>query len=216
MVQKSRPKARAGARTGRPLAFQPDAALDAVTRLFWQQGFERTSLEDLERITGLSRSSLYNTFGSKRRLFELAVTRYLQLLDVSLLGPLEQGSQGLADIDLFLDRLGAQLEPGFIAGCLLTNSLAEFGGRDAVVVQDGRAYLSRAHHAISAALVRAAEHGEVSSHLNAGRADLLVGLVLGINVMARSGVGPEEFGRLIAAAHAEVASWRRSTRPARR
>src|SRR5437870_3837584 len=131
MVQKSPPATGASTattaarRTGRPLAFQPDAALDAVTRLFWQQGFERTSLEDLERATGLSRSSLYNTFGSKRRLFELAVTRYLQLLDAALLGPLEQGSEGLADIDLFLDRLGAQLEPGFIAGCLLTNSLAE-------------------------------------------------------------------------------------------
>src|SRR5438128_12662413 len=115
MVQKSQTTARAGNRTGRPLAFQPEAALDAVTRLFWRQGFERTSLEDLERASGLSRSSLYNTFGSKRRLFELAVARYLQLLDAALLGPLEQGSDGLADINLFLDRLGAQLESGFIA-----------------------------------------------------------------------------------------------------
>jgi TetR/AcrR family transcriptional repressor of nem operon len=213
MVQKSRPATSAGGRTGRPLAFQPEAALDAVTRLFWGLGFEGTSLEDLERVSGLSRSSLYNTFGSKRQLFELAVARYLQLLDAALLGPLEQGSEGLADIDVFLDRLGAQLEPGFIAGCLLTNSLAEFGGRDDGVVRDGRAYLLRARGAISAALRRAAARGEFSSRLVSEKADLLVGLVLGINVMARSGVGPEDFRRLIAAAHSEVAGWRRPAAP---
>src|ERR687898_2761085 len=108
MIQKS-------ARAGRPLAFEPGVALDAVMRLFWAQGFEATSLDDLEAATGLSRSSLYNTFGTKRELFERAMRQYLDLVDANLLDPLETGTEGLADLDRFVSRLGSQLDdPGFV------------------------------------------------------------------------------------------------------
>src|SRR5437867_10098735 len=105
--------------TGRPLAFDPDVALDAALRQFWAHGFEGTSLQDLERATKLSRSSLYNTFGSKGALFDRAVGRYLDLLDRALLGPLESGTEGLADLRRFVDRLGSQLDDSaVVAGCL--------------------------------------------------------------------------------------------------
>ena len=194
-------------RTGRPLEFEPAVALDAAMRLFWLKGYQRTSLEDLEESTGLSRSSLYNTFGSKRKLFEQALTWYLGVLDEQLLGPLESGSEGLADIRRFVDRLGSQLEPGSIAGCLLTNSLAEFGGRDEQVVRQGHAYLDRARRAIGTALLRAASRGEIEAEVVGARTDLLLGLVLAINLIARSGIGSWDLDALVAAIQAEVSLW---------
>jgi TetR/AcrR family transcriptional regulator, transcriptional repressor for nem operon len=201
MVQKSSGR-------GRPLAFEPDAALAAAMRLFWERGYERTSIDDLEQATGLSRSSLSNTYGTKREIFLLAIDRYLEFLDHVLLGPLETGDSGLSDIGRFVDQLGAQLDPGFIAGCLLTNSLAEFGGRDAQVVTDGHGYLDRARRAIRAALVRAAAAGEIDEDAVEPRTELLLGLVLGINLVARSGVGKAQLSALIAAIHGEIGSWR--------
>lgn len=202
MIQKS-------FRTGRPLAFEPDTALDAVMRLFWARGYEGTSLDDLEAATHLSRSSLYNTFGTKRELFDRAVRRYLDIVDANLLGPLETGTEGVADVERFVDRLGSQLDdPRFVAGCLLTNSLAEFGGRDAAVVRHGQVYLERAGRAIHSALTRAAERGEIDEATVGSRSELLVGLVLGINLVARSGVGKVRLSALVTAVHAEIAGWR--------
>jgi TetR/AcrR family transcriptional repressor of nem operon len=201
MVQKS-------PRTGRPREFEPEAAVAVAMRLFWTRGYEATSLEDLEEHTGLSRSSLYNTFGSKRELFGRAVSRYLAVLDDVLLGPLESGNEGLADLDRFIDRLGMQLDgPGMIAGCLLTNSLVEFGGLDDGVVRQGHAYLDRARRAIRAALTRAADRGEIEASTVDQRSELLVGLVLSINLVARSGLGKPAFSALIAAVHAEIGGW---------
>src|SRR5260221_2257692 len=194
-------------RTGRPLEFEPAVALDAAMHLFWLKGYERTSLEDLEESTGLWRSSLYNTFGSKRALFERALTWYLGVLDQQLLGPLESGSEGLADIHRFVDRLGSQLDPGSIAGCLLTNSLAEFGGRDADVVRQGHAYLERARRAIGTTLARAAAQGEIDPSVIDPRTNLLLGLVLAINLIARSGIGARDLAALVSAVQAEVALW---------
>ena len=212
MVQKS---AR-GTPKGRPLAFDPDVALDAAMLRFWAHGYEATSLEDLERATGLSRSSLYNTFGSKRALFERAVRRYLDVLDRQLLGPLESGADGLADLETFVDRLGSQLDDtAVVAGCLLTNSLAEFGGRDREVIRQGHAYLDRARRAIAVALARAGGRGEIDPAANAARTELLLGLVLGINIIARSGVGKADLAALVAAIHREIATWRLMGEPGR-
>lgn len=61
---------------GRPRSFDRDAALDAAARLFWEKGFEATSIRDLTERLGIEAPSLYRAFGDKRRLFEEAVAEY--------------------------------------------------------------------------------------------------------------------------------------------
>lgn len=55
---------------GRTKAFDEEAALAAAMRLFWQKGYGATSIGDLERAMALKRTSIYNTFGNKRALFQ--------------------------------------------------------------------------------------------------------------------------------------------------
>jgi len=69
-------KAKSGARRGRPLAFERDAALEQAMRLFWNRGYEATSVSDLTEAMGITPPSLYGTFGDKKRLFMEAVNRY--------------------------------------------------------------------------------------------------------------------------------------------
>lgn len=62
---------------GRKRSFDADEAVRAARSVFWSNGYEGASLPDLEAATGLNRSSIYHTFGSKRGLFDAAVDSYL-------------------------------------------------------------------------------------------------------------------------------------------
>lgn len=61
---------------GRPRDFDREKALDAALTLFWQHGYDGTSMSDLTEAMGISPSSLYAAFGNKEQLYALTVDRY--------------------------------------------------------------------------------------------------------------------------------------------
>ena len=62
----------------RPRTFDRDEVLDRAVQLFWTQGYERTSVQDLVDSMGIQRGSLYAAFGDKKHLFLEALDRYEQ------------------------------------------------------------------------------------------------------------------------------------------
>ena len=65
-----------GARRGRPPSFDRDGALQAATRLFWERGYEATSIGELTAAMGIRPGSLYAAFGDKKTLFKEVVRAY--------------------------------------------------------------------------------------------------------------------------------------------
>ena len=63
-------------KTGRPLSFDRDAALEQAMLTFWRHGYETTSIVDLTTAMGVTAPSLYTAFGDKKRLFLEAARRY--------------------------------------------------------------------------------------------------------------------------------------------
>lgn len=190
---------------GRPLGFDPDAAVAGAVLLFWRRGFEGASLPDLESATGLRRSSIYNTFGGKPELFRAALGRYARDMDAALLEPLRTGTAGLDDVLAFLDRLDAHAVDDLPPGCLICNTLVELGAADPVTGGRVAGYLRRLESAFRAALGRAAALGEMPGSAQEHRAALLTALVIGVSGASRGG----EPRRLIAAARRQVEDWRR-------
>lgn len=73
LVDTSRPARR---KTGRPLSFDRDAALEKAMLTFWRHGYETTSIVDLTTAMGVTAPSIYTAFGDKKRLFLEAARRY--------------------------------------------------------------------------------------------------------------------------------------------
>jgi AcrR family transcriptional regulator len=79
MIRAAKKMMKAGnGKTGRPIGFDKDAALEAAMLLFWERGYEGTSMSDLTQAMGLNPSSIYAAFGDKHALFQQAVKRYLE------------------------------------------------------------------------------------------------------------------------------------------
>jgi AcrR family transcriptional regulator len=76
----------------RQRGFEPDEVLDKAMRLFWRQGYNNTSVQELEEAMGINRFSIYATFESKHDLFLATLERYrdtdLRTLETYLLGTL--------------------------------------------------------------------------------------------------------------------------------
>jgi TetR/AcrR family transcriptional repressor of nem operon len=126
---------------GRPLEFNPDKAIDAAVEVFWCKGYEATSMTDLLEAMELSKSSLYQTFGSKRQLFERCLIRYADWLSAKMIKELADAESGRSFIEhTFIEVANSAREPEGAKGCLIANSANEFGQREpelAIPVADG-------------------------------------------------------------------------------
>jgi len=122
---------------GRPRGFDEAAALDAAMQVFWEKGFEATSLDDLTRAMGLSRSSFYAAFGGKQSLFLRAVEHYSKRGIRTLKEVAEDAGAGAVDA-----MLQALANPeGGSRGCLLINCITELAPHDEKVAELGRRHI---------------------------------------------------------------------------
>ena len=99
---------------GRPAEFDKETALDVAMRLFWERGYEGTSMADLSLAMGIHPSSIYAAFGDKQELFALAATRYADVLAQYMVKALEQPTLRqfiLAAFDNTVEFLGSKGHP---------------------------------------------------------------------------------------------------------
>lgn len=155
---------------GRPRQFDPSAALTQAMELFWARGYEATSLHELLGATGLSRSSLYQTFGGKHDLFQRCLDRYREMVVDSMWQRLEQAPSGRAFIEDSLRRtLAEQTAPGGPRGCLVLNTANEFGHRDPLVTARVRAGVDSFRGVFAEAVRRGQADGSIRSGGDASR-----------------------------------------------
>src|SRR4051794_38993981 len=105
---------------GRPRSFDREAALDSAMLLFWEHGYEATSLSQLTAAMGISPPSLYAAFGDKQALFLETVDRYVTrggADTLSLMGDAKTAREAVAHfLELSAQRL---TNPNFPRGCMV-------------------------------------------------------------------------------------------------
>lgn len=174
---------------GRPLEFDPDRALDAAVEVFWGRGYEATSVSDLLAAMDLSKSSLYQAFGSKQQLFERCLARYADGLSARMRRALDEAASGRRFIEETFGAVARTArQPDGAKGCLIANSASELGQREpalAVPVASGLDRFARIFHE---AVVRAQSEGEVPADADPGAlASYLVACMNGLRTMIKAG-----------------------------
>jgi AcrR family transcriptional regulator len=203
---------------GRPKTYDRAAKLAAARDLFWERGYEATSVSDLEQATGLDRSSLYREFGSKRQLFGLALDEYLQTQIGAMLAGVRAPGAGLDAVLGFFSGLAGlfRSDPaGSTRGCLMVNSTAELAAADAGTAAAAAGYRDLLRESFASALSAAAASGEleaIAPQILRDRALLLASATTGIFLAAR--IDPADAAQLCDATASVAASWR-AARPRR-
>lgn len=175
-------------RAGKTIGALSEQSLEKATRLFWEKGYEATSVSDLAARTGLHRAAIYGEFGSKRRLFTALLQRYREQVAEAFMSPIAGEDASLAQVERFFGGLGELADrPEGRRGCLLVLSAAETAPREASVARIVEAYLGDLRTRLARALANAQRRGELSPGVDcAATADYLAGAVLGLMTLARS------------------------------
>ena len=119
---------------GRTAAFDRDTVITNARNLFWTRGYEATAVPDLEKATGLKRSSLYNTFGSKKGLFDAVTENYLNTAVRPLLARITaDDAPSDALLTYFATIAGSIKSAEKHPGCLLVAAANSPIGQDAAV-----------------------------------------------------------------------------------
>jgi len=190
---------------GRLKQFDDTTVVRAARDLFWQCGYASTSLADLEAATGLSRSSLYMTYGSKRGLFDRALRNYLDEVIWPMLAPMEATGAGREEIVGYFLAQAANLQgsPDSVLthGCLIANTSTELNVLDSEAVQVVLEYRNRVRAAIFHALGGMAE----SLHDRESKADILAATQIGVMITAR--VSPIAAAKLAETIATDIKTW---------
>lgn len=184
---------------GRPKQFDPARAVGQAMDVFWRQGYAGTTPQDLVDALGIGKGSLYNTFGGKRQLFELALQRYTDQHVEAVTATLEQPGPAKELLRTALHLLvGAHAADPAHRGCLLINSAVEFGMPDDVVVRHVHHLFRRAESAFEALLVRGQCAGQIRRDLDPrAAASMLLNTVTGLRVLARVEPGSDRLRRVV-------------------
>ncbi|SMF09683.1 transcriptional regulator, TetR family [Tistlia consotensis] len=184
---------------GRPRGFDADCALASALALFWRQGYEQTSLDELTAAMGISRSSFYACFKSKHGALLAAVERYC-----------DESFRALTDLAAAAaDRAAAaRAVVGAIAapdggrnGCFLANCVTELAPHDPEVEALSRRQLARIEALLARLLSEPAGDRAADAPDGPGaaprRAGALLSLALGATMLRKAGVAPERLEALL-------------------
>lgn len=180
---------------GRPRVVEREDVLKRAKDLFWSLGYQRASLPEIERATGLQRGSLYALFSDKRELFLAALDLYgreaLDLMD-AMMPP----GAGRADILAWIREHAARAHgPAGIRGCFLVETTVEMGPHDQVIADRAAAIFAAMLKRLETAIARAPDTGAGDA---AATARTVLASLEGLRVLGKAGQSEQDVAGAIA------------------
>jgi TetR/AcrR family transcriptional regulator, transcriptional repressor for nem operon len=169
--------------------FNEDQALDKAIEIFWYKGYNGTSAQDLVTHLGLSRSSLYDTFGDKQKLFAQSLQRYQKNAQNQIMELFEK-SENIKETlrDIFKQAVIESLEDRITKGCFMVNSSIELAMHDEEIAKIVKNNSQIMEEVFTKAVQKGQDLGQISRVNNARvLARFIFNNYSGIRVLARAG-----------------------------
>ena len=169
--------------------FNEDQALDKAIEIFWHKGYNGTSAQDLVTHLGLSRSSLYDTFVDKQKLFAQSLRRY-QKQSQDQISTLLNESENIKETlhAIFKQAVIESLQDGITKGCFMVNSSVELAMHDDEIAKIVKNNSQIMEEVFTKAVKKGQDAGHISKATNARvLARFIFNTYSGIRVLARTG-----------------------------
>lgn len=172
------------------LHFDTEEALDLFLNVFWEKGYKATTTKELARVAGISESSLFHTFRSKRDIYVSSLKRYNEKrkLWIEKMESNESALEGIKEYWRTIGNLAA--DPSKTRGCMITNATIEVTG-DPEFLEYLQSVHTRYDTQFKQELDRAVALGELSADADTtALAQFLACSLQGLRLLAR--VSPSE------------------------
>lgn len=144
--------------------FNQEEVLDKAVQLFWRKGYNATSANDLVKELGLSRSSLYDTYGDKKTLFVNSLNRYRKTVVVKMIKIIDNSTDIKSTLkDIFRLIIEQDIEAKIPKGCFIVNSAIELSSYDHEIARIVELNQLGIEEALEKAIIKGQENGTVSN-----------------------------------------------------
>jgi len=168
--------------------FDERQALLAAMLVFWEKGYEGTSIHDLEQAMGLNRTSIYNAFGNKRAVFNRVLLCYKESVMSALIAELQNAPNIKEGVRrLLYGALDIHFDAENPGGCLMVLSMLEENQHDAQAKADMQEVFHNLKNTVQGLLGKAKKAGELSPDLDTGSmATTIVTTMSGMMVLGKA------------------------------
>jgi len=173
-----------GNKMARTKGFNQEEVLDKAVQLFWTNGYNATSANDLVKELGLSRSSLYDTYGDKRTLFINSLKRYRETIVLEMLHMIDNSTNIKHTIkEVFRLTIEQDIEAKIPKGCFVVNSAIELSSNDTEIAEIVKLNQIEFEETLEKAILKGQKEGSISNTQNATYlAKFLYNSIVGIRV----------------------------------
>ena len=165
--------------------FDIDEAVDAMMGVFWRQGYDGTSMQDIEAATGLNKQSLYRVFPDKRAMYAAALARYEDRAAAKAKEVLTGPGTAQERFRALYDDVTALAAKGDRSGCFLCNAAADQGQEDKAATEQVAAAMRRIEKIFRQGLADTAPY-KTDAKACEEKAASLIAVYFGMRILAKA------------------------------